>query len=148
MTLPIVTVVGGILENEDGQVLLAQRPADKSMPFLWEFPGGKVEPHETPEEALVRELDEEIGIEVNQKDLQPFTFVSLTYPDFHIILLCYLCKTWKGIPIARENQGGINWVSPQDLTKYPMREANQKLIPLLKGRSQLQHSQHNRTAMS
>jgi 8-oxo-dGTP diphosphatase len=148
MTLPVVTVVGIILEDEKGRVLLAQRPADKSMPFLWEFPGGKVEPNETPEDALVREINEEIGIEVNQKDLQPFTFVSLTYPDFHIILLCYLCTTWKETPVARENQGGMSWISPQDLTKYPMREANQKLIPLLQNRSKLQNSLNNRIAMS
>jgi 8-oxo-dGTP diphosphatase len=135
VTLPIVTVVGAILENEYGEVLLAQRPANKSTPFLWEFPGGKIESLETPEDAMIRELFEEIGIQVQAEDLKPFTFVSLRYPDFYIILLCYHCRKWVGEPIAREGQGGIDWVKPEDLKKYPMREANQRLIPILEERS-------------
>ena len=135
MTLPIVTVVGAILEDEQGRTLLAQRPANKSMPFLWEFPGGKVEAGENPEDALVRELCEEIGITVSPQNLKPLTFVSLAYPDFHIILLCYLCLKWTGTPLAREGQGGVEWVRPEDLGKYSMREANYSLVPLLQSRA-------------
>jgi 8-oxo-dGTP diphosphatase len=131
MNLPIVTVVGGILKDEQGRILLTQRPADKAMPFLWEFPGGKVEVGETPEAALARELFEEIDIEVASSHLKPFTFVSLAYPDFHIILLCYHCSVWTGTPSAKEGQGGVEWVTPQDLERYPMRDANYALVPLL-----------------
>jgi 8-oxo-dGTP diphosphatase len=141
LTLPIVTVVGAILEDDQGRTLLTQRPADKSMPFLWEFPGGKVEAGEKPEDALVRELYEEIGIIALPDSLEPLTFVSLTYPDFHIILLCYQCLRWTGTPIAREGQEGIEWVLPQDLHKYPMRKANLELIPLLMSRAGIKDSE-------
>lgn len=141
MTLPIVTVVGAILEDDQGRTLLTQRPADKSMPFLWEFPGGKVEKGENPEDALVRELYEEIGVVVLPNNLKPLTFVSLAYPDFHIILLCYQCSQWTGTPIAREGQGGVEWVLPQDLRKYPMRKANDSLIPLLLSRAGIEDSE-------
>lgn len=132
MTLPIVTVVGALLEDDKGAILLAQRPADKPMPFLWEFPGGKMEVGETPEAALARELQEEIGITVSLKDFKPFSFVSMAYPDFHIILLGYHCNRWLGTPCAKEGQGGLEWVMPENLNHYPMREANQTLIPLIR----------------
>jgi 8-oxo-dGTP diphosphatase len=135
MNLPVVTVVGLVLEDADGRILLAQRPANKSMPFLWEFPGGKLEPGETPEQATVREIYEEIGIHIEIRDLNPLTFVSVTYPDFHIILLCFHCEKWTGEPVACEGQEGIDWVKPEDLKKYPMREANVRLIPILESRA-------------
>ena len=135
MTLPVVTVVGAILENDKGAILLAQRPSDKPMPFLWEFPGGKVEVGESPETALTRELYEEIGITVSPKDLKAFSFVSMAYPDFHIILLGYHCRTWTGTAVAREGQGGLEWVLPENLSQYPMREANRAFIPLLQSRN-------------
>jgi len=134
MTLPIVTVVGAILENDKGAILLAQRPPDKPMPFLWEFPGGKVEEGESPENALIRELYEEIGIIVSLEDLKPFSFVSMAYPDFHIILLGYRCREWTGTVIAREGQEGLEWVLPEYLSQYSMREANRSFIPLLQTR--------------
>lgn len=131
MTLPVITVVGALLEDDKGRFLLAQRPSYKKMPFLWEFPGGKLEADESPEEALVRELYEEIGVVACPSALKPCTFVSKAYTDFHIILLTYYCLEWTGVPCAREGQGGIEWVLPKDLEKYPMPEANRSLIPLL-----------------
>lgn len=133
MTKPVIPVVGAVLQDDQGRVLLAQRPADKSMPYLWEFPGGKVERDESPENALVRELYEEVGLDVLPSHLKPLTFVSMAYPDFHIILLVYRCLEWRGIPHAREGQGGIEWVYPKDLYQYSMPEANCALIPLLEG---------------
>lgn len=133
MTKPVITVVAAVLEDDQGRVLLAQRPADKSMPYLWEFPGGKVEKDEKPEDALARELYEEIGLVALPSHLKPLTFVSMAYPDFHIILLIYRCLEWTGTPQAREGQGGIEWVHPQDLYQYPMPGASCALIPLLAG---------------
>ena len=132
MTLPTITVVGALMQDEAGRYLLAQRPATKKMPFLWEVPGGKIETGESPENALVRELHEEIGVVVCASSFKPYTFVSMTYPEFHIILLVYTCLEWTGIPIAREGQGGLEWVSPEDMDQYPMPEANRSLIPMLK----------------
>ncbi len=131
MVKPVITVVGAVLQDDQGRVLLAQRPANKSMPYLWEFPGGKVEKDESPENALARELSEEIGLVVLPTHFKPFTFVSMAYPDFHIILLTYRCLEWSGIPQAREGQDGIEWILPKDLPQYPMPEANRALIPLL-----------------
>jgi len=136
MTKPVITVVGGVLQDNQGRVLLAQRPADKPMPYLWEFPGGKLERDESPENALVRELHEEMGLTVLPSHLTPFTFISMAYPDFHIILLVYRCLEWSGNPQAREGQGGIEWIYPGDLHQYPMPEANRALIPLLGGKGQ------------
>lgn len=131
MTLPIITVSGALLQDDQGRVLLAQRPANKPMPFLWEIPGGKLEVGESPESALVRELQEEIGIIVAPESLTPFTFTTHCYPDFRIILLVYQCSQWEGSPQALEGQGGIEWVAPKSLHHYPMAEANWPLIPLL-----------------
>ncbi|MCE3230455.1 MAG: hypothetical protein K0R52_383 [Alphaproteobacteria bacterium] len=133
MPQPIVTIVSALLEDDLGRILLAQRPADKAMPFLWEFPGGKIEAGESPEEALVRELNEEIGIMVSPTHLKPLTFASMAYPDFHIILLGYQCREWAGSPCAREGQGGLAWVMPSDLDQYPMPEANRSIVGFLKG---------------
>lgn len=132
MTKPVISVVGAVLQDEQGRVFLAQRPANKSMPYLWEFPGGKIEKDETPENALVRELYEEIGLVVLPSALKPLTFASMAYPDFHVILLVYRCLEWTGTPQAREGQGGMAWIHPQNLHQYPMPEANCALIPLLK----------------
>lgn len=140
MSRSVITVVGALLQDDLGRFLLAQRPPNKKMPFLWEFPGGKLEVGESPEEALVRELYEEIGVVVCGSTLKPFTFVSMAYPDFHIILLTYWCLEWTGTLTAREGQGGLEWVSPQDLESYPMPLANRSLIPLLKEAKERQDS--------
>lgn len=134
MMLPTIFVVGALMQDEEGCYLLAQRPANKKMPFLWEIPGGKIEVGESPENALVRELHEEIGVVICPSSLKPYTFVSMAYSEFHIILLVYTCLEWTGIPTAREGQGGLEWVRPEDMNHYPMPEANRSLIPMLKMR--------------
>jgi 8-oxo-dGTP diphosphatase len=133
MTLPMITVSGALLQDDEGRILLAQRPANKPMPFLWEIPGGKLEIGESPENALVRELQEELGIIVDPQSLNPFTFLTHCYPDFRLIILVYQCSRWHGSPQALEGQGGIEWVMPHNLHHYPMSEANWPLIPLLQG---------------
>src|SRR2546423_1443097 len=100
----LVLVSAVALVDADGRVLLAQRPAGKPMAGLWEFPGGKVDPGETPETALIRELAEELGIDVAASCLAPFTFASHSYPDFHLLMPLYVCRKWSGIPAAREGQ--------------------------------------------
>lgn len=135
MAPSLVTVVAAFLEDHSGRILLAQRPADKPMPFLWEFPGGKMEVGETPEQALVRELAEEIGITVSPLNLRPLTFASMAYPDFHLVLLGYHCLEWTGVPCAQEGQGGLDWVMPVDLGRYPMPEANRFLTGFLQERA-------------
>jgi 8-oxo-dGTP diphosphatase len=136
MTQPVITVASAFLEDNLGRILLGQRPANKPMPFLWEFPGGKIEVGEPPEQALVRELEEEIGIIVSPLHLKPLTFVSMAYSHFHIVLLGYHCLEWTGTPVARESQGGLEWVMPADLKKYPMPEANHFLIDFFKEQGQ------------
>src|SRR6202012_4937881 len=101
---PLLLVVAVALVDADGRVLLAQRPEGKSMAGLWEFPGGKVNPGETPETALIRELAEELGIDVAASCLAPFTFGSHSYPDFHLLMPLYVCRKWSGIPLPREGQ--------------------------------------------
>ena len=118
------------LVDADGRVLLAQRPAGKPMAGLWEFPGGKVDPGETPETALIRELAEELGIDVTASCLAPFTFASFAYPDFHLLMPLYICRRWTGVVTARENQT-LKWVFPKDLRAYPMPPADAPLIPAL-----------------
>src|SRR5215469_7853906 len=98
----IVLVAAVALVDADGRVLLARRPEGKAMAGLWEFPGGKVDPGETPEAALIRELAEELGIDVAASCLAPFTFASHAYADFHLLMPLYLCRKWSGIPVARE----------------------------------------------
>jgi 8-oxo-dGTP diphosphatase len=129
--LPIVLVSAVALVDADGRVLLAQRPAGKPMGGLWEFPGGKVDPGETPEAALIRELDEELGIDVAASCLAPLTFASHSYPDFHLLMPLYVCRKWAGIPAAREGQR-FAWVRPARLGDYPMPPADKPLVAMLR----------------
>ena len=119
------------LIDSDGRVLLAQRPEGKSMAGLWEFPGGKVEPGETPEAALVRELQEELGIDTWASCLAPLTFASHSYPDFHLLMPLFACRKWQGIPQAREGQR-LALVRANALRYYPMPPADIPLIPILR----------------
>jgi 8-oxo-dGTP diphosphatase len=119
------------LVDADGRVLLAQRPPGKSMSGLWEFPGGKVDPGETPERALIRELAEELAIDVQTSCLAPFTFASHSYPDFHLLMPLYVCRKWTGIPLPREGQR-LAWVRPARLGDYPMPPADAPLIAMLR----------------
>ena len=119
------------LVDADHRVLIAQRPEGKSMAGLWEFPGGKVEAGETPEMALVRELKEELGIDITESCLAPFTFASFTYDDFHLMMPLYLCRVWKGDITPMENQQ-VKWVRPVRLGDYPMPPADVPLVAMLR----------------
>ena len=119
------------LIDPDGRVLLAQRPPGKSMAGLWEFPGGKVEPGETPEAALIRELSEELGIDTWQSCLAPLTFASHSYADFHLLMPLFACRKWEGTPQPKEGQK-LAWVRPLDMKTYPMPPADLPLIPILR----------------
>ena len=129
--MKIILVSAVALIDPDGRVLLAQRPAGKSMAGLWEFPGGKVEAGETPDDALVRELHEELGIETWSSCLAPLTFASHTYDDFHLLMPLYACRKWDGIVQGKEGQE-LAWVRAQDLNKYPMPPADIPIIPILR----------------
>ena len=118
------------LIDPDGRVLLAQRPEGKSMAGLWEFPGGKVEAGETPEAALIRELQEELGINTWQSCLAPLTFASHAYEDFHLLMPLFACRKWRGIPQPQEGQT-LKWIRKKDLRSYPMPAADIPLIPIL-----------------
>lgn len=126
-----VLVSAVALIDVDGRVLLAQRPEGKSMAGLWEFPGGKIEPGETPEHALVRELEEELGINTWSSCLSPLTFASHGYDDFHLLMPLFACRKWEGIPTPREGQV-LKWVHARDLSSYPMPPADIPLIPILR----------------
>ena len=115
----------------DGRILLGQRPEGKSMAGLWEFPGGKVEDGETPEVALIRELEEELGINTWESCLAPLTFASHTYEKFHLLMPLFACRKWEGTPQSRENQA-LKWVHAKDLKDYPMPAADVPLIPILR----------------
>ena len=128
---PLVLVVAVALVDPDGRVLLAQRPEGKSMAGLWEFPGGKIEAGERPEEALIRELREELGITVKQACLAPYTFASHTYGAFHLLMPLYVCRRWDGVPQTRHH-AALKWVRPRDMRDYPMPEADLPLIPMLR----------------
>ncbi|MGC1888481.1 MAG: 8-oxo-dGTP diphosphatase MutT [Stellaceae bacterium] len=128
---PVVLVSAVALVDADGRVLLAQRPAGKPLAGLWEFPGGKVNPGETPETALARELAEELGIDVAANCLAPFTFASYSYPDFHLLMPLYICRRWSGTPTAREGQR-LAWVRPARLGDYPMPPADPPLVAMLR----------------
>jgi 8-oxo-dGTP diphosphatase len=123
----LVLVAACALIDPDGRVLLAERPAGKSMAGLWEFPGGKVEPGERPEETLIRELEEELGIVVREPCLAPLTFASHTYPDFHLLMPLYVCRRWEGIVTPMEGQR-LAWVRPNKLREYKMPPADEPLI--------------------
>jgi 8-oxo-dGTP diphosphatase len=129
--IPIVLVVAAALVDVDGRVLIAQRPEGKTMAGLWEFPGGKVDPGETPEQALIRELQEELGIDVTENCLAPFTFASHRYDDFHLLMPLYVCRVWDGVVAAREGQI-LKWVRALDLKDYPMPPADIPLIAMLR----------------
>ena len=131
MTKPIVLVSAVALVDVDGRVLLAQRPEGKSMAGLWEFPGGKVEPGETPENALVRELHEELGIETWSSCLAPLTFASHGYETFHLLMPLFVCRKWNGQVRGREGQT-LAWARPAELRNYPMPPADVPLIPILR----------------
>lgn len=127
MSVKVVLVAACALIDTDGRVLIAQRPEGKSMAGLWEFPGGKVDPGERPEDALIRELKEELGIVVNEACLAPLTFASHSYEDFHLLMPLYVCRRWEGMVTPRENQK-LAWVRPNRLKEYPMPPADVPLI--------------------
>ncbi len=130
MGVKLILVAACALIDIDGRVLIAERPAGRSMAGLWEFPGGKVEVGERPEEALIRELREELGIAVAEPCLAPLTFASHAYPDFHLLMPLYVCRRWEGIVAAQEGQR-LAWVRPNRLRDYEMPPADLPLIPHL-----------------
>lgn len=127
---PILLVAACALVDTDGRILLAQRPEGKSLAGLWEFPGGKVEVGETPEETLVRELEEELGVTTRIPCLAPLTFASHRYDSFHLLMPLFICRRYEGIAHGREGQA-VKWVRPQALRDYPMPPADEPLIPFL-----------------
>ena len=128
--MKLTLVVACALVDADSRVLIAQRPANKAMAGLWEFPGGKVNDGERPEDALIRELVEELGITVREACLAPLTFASHTYADFHLLMPLYICRRWEGTVTAREHQA-LAWVRANKLRDYPMPPADLPLIPAL-----------------
>ena len=126
----LLLVAACALIDGDGRILLAQRPEGKSMAGLWEFPGGKVETGETPEETLIRELEEELGIRTRVACLAPLTFASHAYDDFHLLMPLYICRRYEGVPQGREGQA-LKWVRAKALRDYPMPPADEPLIPYL-----------------
>ncbi|WP_445490760.1 8-oxo-dGTP diphosphatase MutT [Rhodopseudomonas sp. RCAM05734] len=128
--MKLLFVVAVALVDADNRVLIAQRPEGKSLAGLWEFPGGKLEPGERPEAALIRELHEEIGITVKEACLAPLTFASHAYDDFHLLMPLYICRRWEGLAVAREGQN-LAWVRANKLRDYPMPAADIPLIPHL-----------------
>ncbi|MBV8521734.1 MAG: GNAT family N-acetyltransferase [Acetobacteraceae bacterium] len=128
---PLLLVAACALIDPDGRVLLARRPEGKKMAGLWEFPGGKVQPGEIPETALIRELKEELGIDVATACLAPFAFASHSYERFHLLMPLYLCRRWQGLPQPMEGQS-LAWVRPEKLNDYPMPAADKPLVPLLR----------------
>ena len=127
----IVLVAAAALIDVDDRVLLARRPAGKAMAGLWEFPGGKVRENETPEAALIRELHEELGIDIRTACLAPVAFASHRYAEFHLLMPLFLCRKWQGMPRAREGQE-LAWVRPARLGDYPMPPADVPLMALLR----------------
>lgn len=124
--LPIVIVAACALVDPSGRVLITRRPAGKPMAGLWEFPGGKVEPGECPEDALIRELREELGITISRDRLAPLTFASHAYPDFHLLMPVYACRDWEGKVVAQEGQESL-WLRPEELDAYAMPPADEPL---------------------
>lgn len=128
--LPLLLVVACALVDVDRRVLIAQRPEGKSMAGLWEFPGGKVEKGESPEAALIRELEEELGVSTKTACLAPISFTSHSYESFHLLMPLYVCRKWQGQPQAKEHSA-LKWVRPQALRDYPMPPADEPLIAAL-----------------
>ncbi len=129
--MKVILVSAVALIDRDGRVLIAQRPEGKSMAGLWEFPGGKVEDGETPEAALIRELQEELGIDTWSSCLAPLTFASHAYHDFHLLMPLFACRKWEGTPQSREGQR-LKWVHAKDLSSFPMPAADVPLLPFLR----------------
>lgn len=123
---PIVIVAACVLLDKEGAVLIAKRPMGRPLAGLWEFPGGKVEAEEEPEEALIRELHEELGIDIAKSDLVPLTFASHAYPDFHLLMPVFLCRHWRGRVAPQEGQE-LLWVKPDTLSCYDMPPADEPL---------------------
>lgn len=119
------------LVDRDGRVLLAQRPEGRSMAGLWEFPGGKLEPGESPEAALIRELHEELGIDTWESCLAPLSFASHAYDDFHLLMPLFACRKWDGVPQPREH-AALRWATVRNLANYPMPPADLPLLPVLR----------------
>ena len=131
MTKPMVLVAAAALVDVDGRVLICQRPEGKQLAGLWEFPGGKVEPGETPEDCLIRELEEELGIRVSHACLAPFVFASHEYDSFHLLMPLYLIRRWEGLVTAREHKA-MAWVKPNEMGHYPMPPADGPLVAWLR----------------
>jgi len=128
--MKLVLVGACALIDAEGRVLITRRPAGKSMAGLWEFPGGKVEPGERPEQTVIREMQEELGVVIEEAALQPSVFASHDYPSFHLLMPLFLCRSWQGAPQPHEGQA-IAWARPADLAQYSMPPADLPLIPLL-----------------
>ena len=131
MTNPLVLVAACAMIDADGRVLICKRPQGKQLAGLWEFPGGKVEAGETPEECLIRELEEELGVNVTAACLAPFVFTSHAYESFHLLMPLYLCRRWDGFVSAREHEA-LAWVRPEKLSDYPMPPADVPLVAWLR----------------
>ena len=129
--LPIVTVVAVALVDVDGRVLISKRPKGKPMAGLWEFPGGKIEIGESPEKALIREIKEELNLDVSDRCLAPFTFASHKYEKFHLLMPLYVCRVWEGNVEAMEKQA-LKWVRPKNLAEYSMPPADRPLVAMLR----------------
>lgn len=127
----LLLVAAAALVDADGRVLICQRPEGKQLAGLWEFPGGKVEAGETPEACLIRELNEELGIEVKSACLAPFVFGSHSYDDFHLLMPLYLCRRWEGM-VERREHAALAWVEPMKLSAYPMPPADAPLVAYLR----------------
>lgn len=128
--MKLLLVAAVALVDADRRVLIAQRPEGKSLAGLWEFPGGKLEEGETPEAALIRELEEELGISTKSACLAPVSFASHSYETFHLLMPLYVCRKWQGTPVAREH-AALKWVRPQALREYPMPPADEPLVAAL-----------------
>ena len=128
--MKLLLVVACALIDADKRILIAQRPQGKALAGLWEFPGGKIDPQERPEQALIRELHEELGIVVKEPCLAPLTFASYAYPEFHLLMPLYICRRWEGLVQPREQQA-VRWVMARELRSYAMPPADEPLIPAL-----------------